>query len=186
MKRYLLALAVLVVPALAFAQTLQQREATMLKSRLGLNDSQVSQVIDIQHAAMDQVRKDSVDLRLLRAELAEALLPSTVNQSRVNELIDQTAHTRANMQKVLVDARIRLRKIMGGDAFYAYMRFFHQHRLQMIRARWMIPDGAAPVPFRGRMPGMPYSFPGRWLPQDNTFGPTQTSPGAWMNSHYGR
>ncbi|HUZ17581.1 MAG TPA: periplasmic heavy metal sensor [Spirochaetia bacterium] len=141
MKRYLLVLAMLVVPALSFAQTPQQREAAMLKSRLGLNDSQITQVIDIQRKTMDQVRQDSVHLRLLRAELAEALLPSTVNQNRVNELIDQTARTRANMQKVLVDARIQLRKVMGDDAFFAYMRFFQRHRARIIRAQWMARDG---------------------------------------------
>ena len=126
MKRYLLVLAVLVVPALAFAQSPQQREASMLKSRLGLNESQASQVIDVQHTTMDQVRKDSVHLRLLRAELAEALLPATVDRNRVNDLIDQTARTRADMQKELVGARIQMRQIMGDDAFYAYMKFVRQ------------------------------------------------------------
>lgn len=124
MKRIILVLALVCLPFLAFAQTQPQQrgEAQFLKQQLGLNDSQVSQVLAIQQATARRVRADGVHLRLLRAQIEEAMLPQTVDQAKVNRLIDQTARTRADSQKALIDARIRLRSIMGDGAFRLYLR----------------------------------------------------------------
>jgi Spy/CpxP family protein refolding chaperone len=132
MKRLLIVILALAVPVAVFAQTPQQREESVLKARFGLTNAQVTQVIDLQKKTADQVRVDAVHLRLLRAELAEALLPSTVDQSKVNDLIDQMSQTRGDMQKAMVGASIQLRQIVGDDAYYALVRFmkqsFSQHR----------------------------------------------------------
>lgn len=128
MKRLILLLSIMALPLAAFAQSAagQARETNSLKQRLGLNDTQVSQVLDIQKTTFETVQRDRVHARLLQAEISEALLPQSVDQAKVNELIDQVAQTRADMEKALVGARIQLRSIMSDGAFATYMQLLRQ------------------------------------------------------------
>ena len=87
-------------------------------AQFGLNDTQVSQVIDIQKKTMTTLRQDRVHIRLLRAQMAQDLLPAKVDMQAVNDLINQEAQTRADMQKAFVGARVQLRQIMGDDTFH--------------------------------------------------------------------
>jgi len=145
MRRIGLLLIVLVLPTALFAQGQPRPEAKML-SQLGLTDTQISQVMDIQKKTMMTLRQDRAHVRLLRAQLAEALLPSTVDMQAVNNLISQESQARADIQKALVGARVQLRQIMGDDAFYAYARHLMAMRRSHFRGwgRW----GRGP-----RMPG---------------------------------
>lgn len=156
MKKILLVLVALAIPALVFAQSLPQREAMVLKARLGLDDAQVTRVMAIQNRVRSRVRADVVHIRLERAELAEALLPRKVDRARIDNLIDRLEHTRAQMQKALIGARIELRQTMGDETLYAYLRFFRPPYLRIIRrAGWMRPGRfAAPggEPWEGRTP----------------------------------
>jgi hypothetical protein len=121
MKRVVPFLLALLLPVAVFAQTPQSAQAKMLK-QLGLNDGQVSQVIDIQGKTMTSARADGVQLRLLRAQLDKALLPASPDMQAVNGIIAQIGQTRVDLQKTLVAARVQLRQIMGDDNFRAYMR----------------------------------------------------------------
>jgi hypothetical protein len=121
MKRLMLLLSVLALPAALFAQGQPSHEAKML-TQFGLNDTQVSQVMDIQKKTIATVRQDRVHIRLLKAQMAQALLPVKVDMQAVNDLITQEAQTRADIQKTLVSARVQLRQIMGDDIFYMYLR----------------------------------------------------------------
>jgi hypothetical protein len=115
-------LSLILAPALSFAQNAPQgRESTALK-RLGLNDTQVSQVLDIQNKSRDAVRKDAVNLRLVRDKIAQAMLPENPDMKAVNALVDQAAQIRADMQKTLLAAKVQLRQIMGDEAFRQYAR----------------------------------------------------------------
>ena len=132
MKRMIPLLFVLVLPTALFAQSQPSREAKML-TQLGLNDTQVSQVIDIQKKTMATVRQDRVHIRLLRAQMAQALLPAKVDMQAVNDLINQETQTRADIQKALVGARVQLRQIMGDDAFHMYVKHLmamHRHHFR--------------------------------------------------------
>jgi hypothetical protein len=127
MKRILPVFFALILPMAGFAQSAQGPEAKMLK-QLGLTDAQVSQVMDIQGKTRTGVRADAVQLRLLRAQLDKALLPSTVDMQGVNTLITQMGQVRVDMQKTLVAARVQLRQIMGDDSFRAYTRYIRRER----------------------------------------------------------
>ncbi len=127
MKRLLPVFFALVLPMAGFAQSAQGPEAKMLK-QLGLTDAQVSQVMDIQGKTRSGVRANAVQLRLLRAQLDKALLPSTVDMQNVNTLITQMGQVRVDMQKALVAARVQLRQIMGDDNFRAYTRYIRRER----------------------------------------------------------
>ncbi len=131
MKRLIPLFFLLVLPTALFAQNQPSREAKML-SQFGLADAQVSQVIDIQKKTMATIRQDRVHIRLLRAEMAQALLPANVDMQAVNNLITQEAQTRADIQKAFIGARVQLRQIMGDDAFHMYVR----HLMAMHRHHW--------------------------------------------------
>ncbi|MGA2976469.1 MAG: hypothetical protein ABSF77_14260 [Spirochaetia bacterium] len=121
MKRLIPLLCMLALPTVLFAQNQVSRETRMLK-QLGLDDNQVAQVMDIQKKTMTTIRQDMAQLRLLRAQMTQDLLPAKPDMQAVNDLISKEAQTRADMQKALVGARIQLRQIMGDDNFRAYMR----------------------------------------------------------------
>ena len=121
----------LLLPMALFAQSAQNpkdRESAMLK-KWGLNDSQVTQVFDIQKNTRATIRQDFVQMRLLRAQMAKALLPANPNMQEVNGYIAQMAQTRAELMKAFVGARVQLRQIIGEDNFPAYARFImHMHK----------------------------------------------------------
>ena len=120
----------LLLPVALFAQNAQspkERESVMLK-QWGLSDSQVAQVFDIQKSTRTTARQDLVQIRLLRAQMAKALLPATPNMQEVNGYITQMAQTRADLMKAFVGARVQLRQIIGEDHFPEYVRFImHKH-----------------------------------------------------------
>ena len=128
MKR-LIPILFLVLPLAAFAQAQMgpnARETELLKG-FGLNDSQISQVFDIQNKTRVTIRQNVVQLRLLRAQMEKALLPANPNMQEVNGYITQIAQTHADLMKAFVGARVQLRQIVGDDNFPAYARFI-MHR----------------------------------------------------------
>jgi hypothetical protein len=136
MKRFLPVLFALLLPVAGFAQSAQGPEGKMLK-QLGLTDAQVSQVMDIQGKTRTSMRANAVQLRLLRAQLDKALLPSTVDMQGVNTLISQMGQVRVDTQKTMVAARVQLRQIMGDDSFRAYTRFIRREmRSRMGMETW--------------------------------------------------
>jgi len=149
MKRLFFILIALAVPFAAFAQgttTPQSREAQVLKQQLGLTDAQVSQVLDIQKKTLDQIHRDRVHIRLLQAQIDEDLLATPVDQGKVNDLVDQIARARADIQKSLIAARIQLQGIIGNDALAAYIRLLRTYTAPRFLRGGMPPDGAAMMP----------------------------------------
>jgi hypothetical protein len=141
MKR-LVPLVFLVLPMALFAQGLRDQETTMLK-KLGLNDSQIAQIFDIQTKTRAAVRQDAVQIRLLHAQMQKALLPASPNMQDVNSDITQIAQARADMMKTLVGADVQLRQIIGEDNFPAYSRLlrdrtapWHRRVSLMSRPPW--------------------------------------------------
>ena len=121
MKR-LIPLLFLGLPLALFAQSPKTQETAMLKG-FGLNDSQIAQVLDIQDKTRATIRQDTVQIRLLHAQMEKALLPATPNMQDVNGFITQISQARADLMKAFVGARVQLRQIIGDDNFPVYTRF---------------------------------------------------------------
>ena len=124
MKR-LIPFVLLLLPAALFAQSFKEQDTAMLK-RLGLNDSQVSQVLDIQSKTRATIRQDAVQIRLLHAQMEKALLPANPIMQEVNGYLSQISATRAELMKAFVGARVQLRQIIGDDNYPAYTRYLMQ------------------------------------------------------------
>jgi len=143
MKRIALTALLIVIPLALFAQAPQAPEKRMLQ-QLGLTDSQVSQVMDIQSKTWVAIRQDAAQARLLQAQIEKAMVATTVDMQAVNGLVDQLSQVRASIQKTFLAARVQLQQIMGPDNLQIYMRHIRQ---QFARG------------FPGRRPG-PRDMPG--------------------------
>ncbi|MGA2641116.1 MAG: hypothetical protein ABSG21_09455 [Spirochaetia bacterium] len=142
MKRIALTVLLVAMPLALFAQAQQAPEKKMLQ-QLGLTDSQVSQVIDIQSKTREAMRQDAAQARVLRAQIEKAMVANTVDMQAVNGLVDQLSQTRASMQKTFLAARVQLQQIMGPDKLQMYMRHIrHQFVRGFQGRRW----GPRPMP----------------------------------------
>jgi uncharacterized protein YlaN (UPF0358 family) len=112
----------LLLPVALFAQSPREQETAMLK-KIGLNESQAAQVLDIQGKTQTTIKQDAVQIRLLHAQMEKALLPASPNMQEVNGYVSQIAQTQADMMKAFVSARVQLRQIIGDDGFPVYARF---------------------------------------------------------------
>jgi len=121
MKRIAFIALLIVVPLALFAQAAPAPEKKMLQ-QLGLTDSQVSQVMDIQSKTRMEIRQDVAQARLLRAQIGKAMVATTVDMPAVNGLVDQLSQVRGSIQKTFLAARVQLQQIMGPDSFRIYMR----------------------------------------------------------------
>ncbi len=151
MKR-LIPFILLLLPAALFAQGFKDQETALLK-RFGLNDSQVSQVLDIQSKTRAAVKQDRVQIQLLHAQMAKALLPTSPNMQDVNGYITQISQARADMMKTVVGARVQLRQIIGDDNFPAYTRFLRRSagfdRPALLRMHQRVFGGRGPAEMMG-------------------------------------
>jgi arginine deiminase len=125
MKRLALATFLVLMPLAVFAQAQQAPENRILR-QLGLTDSQVTQVLDIQAKTREAMRQDAAQARLLGAQIEKAMVASTVDMQSVNALVDQLSQERAAAQKTFLAARVQLRQIMGADKLQEYMRHLRQ------------------------------------------------------------
>ncbi len=143
MKRSLIVLIAVLLPATMFAQAQAQgrvrmgNENGMLKG-FGLTDDQIAQVQTIEKSARDAVRADFTHIRLVQAQIAEALLPANPDAQAINALIEKKGQFRVEIDKALMAARIQLKGIMGNDNFAKYesalkerMRSRFEHRRPM-------------------------------------------------------
>ena len=143
MKRSLIVLVAVLLPAAIFAQAQGQGQGRdpmrnvngMLKG-FGLTDDQIAQVQTIEKSAREAVRADFTHIRLVQAQIAEALLPANPDAQAINALIEKKGQFRVEIDKTLMTARIQLKGIMGNDNFAKYesalkermrSRFEHRH-----------------------------------------------------------
>lgn len=135
MKRFLPLLFVLLIPATLFAQPRKIDDGTRLKS-LGLSDAQITQVLALQKSTRDTTRADLTHIRLIRAQIAEALLPPSPDAQAINALIEKEGQLRIDIEKNRMAARIQLEKLVGPDNFAkiaAYIGAQRQRRLERRR-----------------------------------------------------
>lgn len=123
MKRIPMLAMALLVPVVLFAQTPLDRNAAALK-RLGLTDDQAAKVEAVVTATRTKVKDDLVHIRLIKAQIDEAILPSTAqpDMGAVGKLVDQQSQLRADMEKSLLSAEVQLIQIMGRENFQKYYR----------------------------------------------------------------
>ncbi len=153
MKRSFILPLILILPALAVAQSAAPSAGTgagpgmgagrmggengLLKS-FGLTEAQIGQVTAIEKSTRDVVRADLTHIRLVQAQIAEALLPAAPDAQAINALIDKKGQLRVDIEKNLMSARIQLVKIMGSDDFAKYARsLMGRMRIAMGRGRMM-------------------------------------------------
>jgi hypothetical protein len=132
MKRIALASLMVLLPLALFAQSQRAPERKILQ-KLGLTDSQITQVLDIQSRTRDALRQDAAQVRLLRAQIDKAMVASSVDMQAVNGLVDQLSQARAGMQKTFLAARVQLQQIMGPDNLRVYMRNVRQQMAHELR-----------------------------------------------------
>ena len=138
MKRFLPVLfALLFIPGTMFAQAGKVDETSLLKS-FGLNDSQISQVMEIHKTAYEAVRTDFTHIRLVKAQIAEALLPASPDEQAINALIEKKGQLRTDIEKTLMAARIKLTQILGDENAAKYARFIMEQR-RLPSRRWGMP-----------------------------------------------
>ncbi len=147
MKRLALGIVALVLPVALFAQTMHDHRDRFLKS-LNLSDSQISQVQSVEKSTRTKNRQAFAHVRVLKAEIAEALLADTIDTDKVDGLIDQAAQTVAGIQKNRIATLVQLKQIMGDDAFQRFLAVIHHRRHHGFRMmRWQRPP--RPVPMKG-------------------------------------
>jgi Spy/CpxP family protein refolding chaperone len=128
MKRSLILVLVLLLPAMIFAQGMSRGlsrmgdENGLLKS-FGLNEAQIAQATTIEKSTRDAVRADFTHIKLVQAQIAEALLPATPDANAINALIEKKGLLRTDIAKSLMSARIQLVKIMGNENYAKFARF---------------------------------------------------------------
>lgn len=143
MKRSLIVLVAVLLPAAIFAQAQGQgrdlmRNVNGMLKGFGLTDDQIAQVQTIEKSAREAVRVDFTHIRLVQAQIAEALLPANPDAQAINALIEKKGQFRVEIDKALMAARIQLKGIMGNDNFAKYesalkerMRSRFEHRRPM-------------------------------------------------------
>jgi hypothetical protein len=157
MKRILLFLFALLLPLSIFAQPRQADENGLLQG-FGLNDSQIAQVMDIQKTTRDLVKADLTHIRLIQAQISEAMLPANPDVAAINALIDKKGAFRSEIEKSLMSARLQLIKLVGKENADKYFNFV----MRSIRPR--LQDR-----FGGRGMGMGQARP---MPAPDQPGPT--------------
>lgn len=133
MKRFLPILFVLLlVPVTMFAQARKFDENAIL-AKLGLNDTQISQVVALQKSTRATARMGFANIRLIKAQIAVALLAANPDEQAINALIEKRGQLRNDIEKNRVSARLQLVKIVGADNFAKIARFIgrpRHHRFQ--------------------------------------------------------
>ncbi|HUX36973.1 MAG TPA: hypothetical protein VMV44_03655 [Rectinemataceae bacterium] len=143
MKRLLVFAVAALAPAILFAQVPADRGSALYK-RMGLTDSQVAQVTKIMQDTETVVRDARIHVRLLKAQIDEAILPSSAkpDMEAIGKLVDQESQIRATMEKSLLSAEVQLIQIMGRDNFE---RYFHS-----LMRGFAMGEGRDGQVFRGR------------------------------------
>ncbi len=145
MKLSLILPLALLLPAVAFAQGQgmgpgegpgRMGDGSKLLKSFGLTDAQITQVTTIEKSTREAVKADFTHIRLVQAQIAEALLPAAPDANAINALIDKKGQLRVDIEKNLMSARIQLVKIMGSDNFAAFARsLMGRNRFAMGRER---------------------------------------------------
>ena len=123
MKKITVVALALLTPVVMFAQVPPDRGTIALK-RMGMTDDQVSKITAIVKTAETKVKDDKIHIGLVKAQIKDAILPSTaaLDMAAIDRLVDQETQLRADMEKSVLSAEVQLIKIMGRDDFEAYFR----------------------------------------------------------------
>jgi Spy/CpxP family protein refolding chaperone len=98
--------------------------STLILKQLALTDAQISQVQSIVQTAEKTIKDDRIQVRLIKAQIDAAILPSTAkpDMAVIGKLVDQQSQLRGDMEKARLSAKIQLIQIMGRDNFEKYSR----------------------------------------------------------------
>ena len=156
MKRFFAIAFAMAATAALFAQAPQTREDRILKS-LNLTDAQISQVKDALKAVQITVHDDQLHIRTLRSQIQEQVLASNAkpDMQALGKLIDQETQLRADMEKAFVAAELKVKQIMGADAFERFVPYLGGNGRMGMGMRGRFAPGQGRGPWGGMMQNRP-------------------------------
>lgn len=123
MRRLLQVLLLLFAPALLYAQVDPAAARQYLHNKLGVPETQVTRILDIQAGARVQIRESQLELNILKAELEKTLFPIDVNMQEVRRLLDQSVQWKLKSDLAAINARVEIRKILGDIRYADFQRY---------------------------------------------------------------
>jgi len=119
MRRFLLPLALMaLVAAGAFAQGYSQQ---LLKG-LGLNDSQITQILSIQDATQATLAKDRAQLRVATAQVAAMLVDQNVAMADVEKAVRAANEWEVQIRLAQIQRELSIRKLIGDSKWRELVR----------------------------------------------------------------
>ena len=120
------ALALVLLPAaLASGQRIDDPE--MLED-LGLSESEIESIREIQDDAESVLREARVELNLLKARLEKLLLDVNVDMQRVEQLIRESVEWKIKSELAEIRRRVEIRKIFGEERWEEFLRTLNRRR----------------------------------------------------------
>ena len=83
-----------------------------LMQELELTPEQKTQIESVRSAQESQLMSLRTEMRKLRDDLDQAFQPETLAEGRIYALVDQLAANRARMQKLRIEQRVAMHKIL--------------------------------------------------------------------------
>ncbi len=121
-----LALALVLLPA-ALASGQRIDDPQMLED-LGLSESEIESIREIQDDAESVLRETRVELNLLKARLEKLLLDVNVDIQRVEELIRESVEWKIESELAEIRRRVEIRKIFGEERWEEFLRMLNRRR----------------------------------------------------------
>jgi len=120
------ALALVLLPAaLASGQRIDDPE---MLEELGLSESEIESIREIQDDAESVLREARVELNLLKARLEKLLLDVNVDMQRVEQLIRESVEWKIKSELAEIRRRVEIRKIFGEERWEEFLRRLNRMR----------------------------------------------------------
>ena len=111
-KRIIIALILVMLTTTLSAQTAYNER--VLRT-LGLNGDEIRQVLQIQQAASESIRRLEADLTVKKAELARLLLDERPNMRMIERNLGESAEIEVDIRMEEIQREIAVREIIGTD-----------------------------------------------------------------------
>ncbi len=114
-------IAVMII-ALSVSITAQDIYDPELLAQIGLSETEISEIQDIQYQAEKKNREANVEMNVLKAQLEKLLLDEHPDMDQVRKTIEATLKWRIQAETANVEARVQIREKLGTDNFEKLLR----------------------------------------------------------------